>query len=155
MQLQIVAIGRLRPGPEADLVLRYLARADRAGARVGIGPVNVREVSARKGGAEEEAGPLLKATAGARPLVVLDERGASLNSPDLAAGLAAWRDRGGRQAAFVIGGADGIASTIRDRADLVLSLGPLVWPHMLVRVMLAEQLYRSASILSGSPYHRA
>ena len=154
MRLQIAAVGRLRSGPEADLVSDYLARAGRTGMQVGIGPVGLQEVEARTGGAQEEARRLAKATAGAKPLVVLDERGAALNSPGLAARLETWRDHGHRQAAFVIGGADGIASTLRDRADLVLSLGPMVWPHMLVRVMLAEQLYRSVSILSGSPYHR-
>ncbi|MYA89417.1 MAG: 23S rRNA (pseudouridine(1915)-N(3))-methyltransferase RlmH [Boseongicola sp. SB0662_bin_57] len=154
MKLQVAAVGRLRPGPEADLVSDYLARAGRTGRQVGIGPVDIQEVEARKGGTQEEARLLAKATAGTKPLVVLDERGTSLNSPGLAARLEAWRDLGHRQATFVIGGADGVASTLRDRADLVLSLGPMVWPHMLVRVMLAEQLYRSVSILSGSPYHR-
>ncbi|MYH58762.1 MAG: 23S rRNA (pseudouridine(1915)-N(3))-methyltransferase RlmH [Boseongicola sp. SB0675_bin_26] len=155
MKLQIVAVGRLRSGPESDLVSDYLARTGKNGMQVGIGPVNIHEVEARKGGAEEEARLLAKATAGTKPLVVLDERGTSLNSPGLAARLESWRDHGHRQATFVIGGADGVASTLRDQADLVLSLGPMVWPHMLVRVMLAEQLYRSVSILSGSPYHRA
>ena len=154
MKLQIAAVGRLRSGPEADLVRDYLARTGRTGTRVGIGPVNIQEVEARKGGAQEEARLLAKATVDAKPLVVLDERGTSLNSPGLAARLEAWRDHGHRQATFVIGGADGVASTLRDRADLVLGLGPMVWPHMLVRVMLAEQLYRSVSILAGSPYHR-
>lgn len=154
MKLQVTAVGRLRPGPEADLVSDYLARTGRTGMQVGIGPAEIREVEARKGGTQEEARLLAKATVGTKPLVVLDERGTSLNSPGLAARLAAWRDHGHRQATFVIGGADGVASTLRDRADLVLSLGPMVWPHMLVRVMLAEQLYRSVSILSGSPYHR-
>ena len=154
MKLQVVAVGRLRSGPEADLVHDYLVRAEKTGTRVGIGPANVREVEARKGGRAEEAVLIEKATAGTKPLVVLDERGASLNSPGLAARLEDWRDQGCRQATFVIGGADGVAPALRNRADLVLSLGPMVWPHMLVRVMLAEQLYRSVSILSGSPYHR-
>lgn len=154
MNLQIAAVGRLRSGPEAELVSDYLARTGRTGVQVGIGPVNIQEIEARKGGTKEEARLLAKATADAKPLVVLDERGTSLNSPGLAARLEAWRDHGHRQVTFVIGGADGVTSTLRDRADLVLGLGPMVWPHMLVRVMLAEQLYRSVSILSGSPYHR-
>ncbi len=154
MRLQIVAVGRLRSGPEADLVRDYLARTGKTGTRVRIAPVHVREVEARKGGTEEEARLLAKASGNAKPLVVLDERGTALNSPGLAARLEAWRDQGHRQATFAIGGADGVASALRGRADLVLSLGPMVWPHMLVRVMLAEQLYRSVSILSGSPYHR-
>ncbi len=87
-------------------------------------------------------------------MVALDERGQMLTSPDLARQLAQWRDEGRQDAAFVIGGADGLAPALRDRADLLLSFGRMVWPHMLVRVMLAEQLYRAATILSGGPYHR-
>ena len=78
-----------------------------------------------------------------------------LSSPDLAAHLAQWRDAGRQDAAFVIGGADGLDPALRARADLSISFGAMVWPHMLVRVMLAEQLYRAATILAGSPYHRA
>ena len=74
---------------------------------------------------------------------------------DFANQIALWRDNGQQDIAFVIGGADGIARSLRGRADMALSFGPMVWPHMLVRVMLAEQLYRAASILAGSPYHRA
>jgi 23S rRNA (pseudouridine1915-N3)-methyltransferase len=88
-------------------------------------------------------------------LVALDERGQMLSSPELAQRIADWRDAGRQDLAFVIGGADGLAPALRDRADLALSFGRLVWPHMLVRVMLAEQIYRAATILSGSPYHRA
>ncbi len=77
-----------------------------------------------------------------------------MTSPDLAKLLGDWRDQGRRHAAFAIGGADGHTKPLRDRADLLLSFGPMVWPHMLARVMLSEQLYRAASILAGSPYHR-
>ena len=86
--------------------------------------------------------------------MVLDERGKTLSSPELATQLAQWRDTGRQDAAFVIGGADGIGPGLRARADLAISFGRMVWPHMLVRVMLAEQLYRAATILAGSPYHR-
>ena len=87
-------------------------------------------------------------------IAVLDERGQVLTSPEFAEQLAEWRDEGRGDVAFVIGGADGIAPDLRKRADFALSFGAMVWPHMLVRVMLAEQLYRAASILSGRPYHR-
>ena len=90
----------------------------------------------------------------AEALIVLDERGTILSSPKFAERLAHWRDQGQAEACFVIGGADGIAPEIRDRADFALSLGKMVWPHMLARVMLTEQLYRAASILAGAPYHR-
>ena len=88
-------------------------------------------------------------------LVTLDERGRTMSSPDFAGLLARWRDAGRQEAAFLIGGADGLAPALRDTADQSISFGQMVWPHMLVRVMLAEQLYRAASILAGAPYHRA
>jgi 23S rRNA (pseudouridine1915-N3)-methyltransferase len=88
-------------------------------------------------------------------LVTLDERGRVLSSPEFADQLAKWRDGGRQDVSFVIGGADGIAPSFRARADFSISFGRMVWPHMLVRVMLAEQLYRAASILAGAPYHRA
>ncbi len=87
--------------------------------------------------------------------IVLDERGKQISSPKFAKSLAAWRDEGRGDLACAIGGADGLHPEMRASADLVLSFGPMVWPHMLVRVMLAEQLYRAASILAGSPYHKA
>ena len=87
-------------------------------------------------------------------IVTLDERGRQMSSPDLAGLLAKWRDGGRQDVAFVIGGADGIDPTLQARADESLSFGRMVWPHMLVRVMLAEQLYRAAQILAGTPYHR-
>ena len=90
-----------------------------------------------------------------RCLVVLDERGRQISSPDFASLLAGWRDGGRQDAAFVIGGADGLAPALRERANFALSFGAMVWPHALVRVMLAEQLYRAATILAGGPYHRA
>ncbi|TMV53266.1 23S rRNA (pseudouridine(1915)-N(3))-methyltransferase RlmH, partial [Thioclava sp. BHET1] len=85
----------------------------------------------------------------------LDERGKLLSSPDFADQMARWRDSGRQELAFVIGGADGIAPELRARADFSLSFGKMVWPHMLARVMLTEQIYRAATILAGSPYHRA
>lgn len=87
-------------------------------------------------------------------VVALDQRGTALTSPGLAAKLGAWRDSGRREIAFLIGGADGLGPAVLDRAELVLSLGPMTWPHLLVRAMLAEQLYRAVMILQGHPYHR-
>lgn len=156
MRLMLCAVGRLRAGPERALVNDYLQRLDRIGRPLNLGPLTEREVEDKRGGGmTAETALLLKALPEGAALCVLDERGKTLSSPDFAAHLAAWRDTGRQDAAFVIGGADGVDPTLRARADLVLSLGPMVWPHMLVRVMLAEQLYRAATILSGSPYHRA
>jgi 23S rRNA (pseudouridine1915-N3)-methyltransferase len=156
MRVTICAVGRLRAGPEQALVGDYLARFDRTGRALGLGPAAVVEVEARRGGGAAEEGALLaRALPGGAALCVLDERGESVTSPGFAGWLAGWRDGGRGDCAFVIGGADGVDPGLRARADRVLSLGPMVWPHMLVRVMLAEQLYRAATILAGGPYHRA
>ena len=155
MRLHLCAVGRLRAGPERALVDDYLARIDRTGRPLGLGPVTEHEVEDRKGGGVAAEGVLLaKVLPEGVALCVLDERGKTLSSPEFAQSLAGWRDAGRQDAAFVIGGADGVDPALRLRADLVISFGRMVWPHMLVRVMLAEQLYRAATILSGSPYHR-
>ncbi|OWJ80714.1 23S rRNA (pseudouridine(1915)-N(3))-methyltransferase RlmH [Haematobacter genomosp. 1] len=155
MKVQICAVGRLRSGPEAELVSDYLARFDRTGRPHGLGPATVAEVEDRKGGGMAAEAELLQRSLPAGALtVVMDERGQMPSSPDFAAMLVRWRDQG-RDVAFVIGGADGLSPAFRDRADAALSLGTMVWPHMLVRVMLAEQLYRAATIVAGTPYHRS
>ncbi|AXC48696.1 23S rRNA (pseudouridine(1915)-N(3))-methyltransferase RlmH [Paracoccus suum] len=154
MRLTIAAVGRLRPGPEATLLADYLDRFARTGRAIGLPRVSLAEVEAKSGGMAAEAALLARAVPAGSLLVTLDERGETLTSPQFAGRLGGWRDAG-RDATFVIGGADGIAPDLRARADLAISLGAMVWPHMLVRVMLAEQLYRAATILSGGPYHRA
>jgi 23S rRNA (pseudouridine1915-N3)-methyltransferase len=155
MRLTICAVGRLRGSPEKALLDDYLTRCGRTGRAVGLGPATVTEIDDRKGGGKAAEGEaLLKALPAGAVLCALDERGATLTSPDFAAQLARWRDDGAQDAAFVIGGADGLDAAVVDRAALVLSFGRMVWPHMLARVMLAEQLYRAAGILAGTPYHR-
>ncbi|MGP3696997.1 23S rRNA (pseudouridine(1915)-N(3))-methyltransferase RlmH [Rhodobacter sp. NSM] len=154
MKLQLCAVGRLRSGPERDLVEDYLGRFERTGKPLGLPGVQLVELEDRKGGGmEAEAELILKAVGPGAALAVLDERGRTLSSPEFAEQIARWRDAG-RDVALVIGGADGLAPRLRERADLAISFGKMVWPHMLVRVMLAEQLYRAATILAGSPYHR-
>ncbi len=149
-------MGRLRAGPERSLIDDYLARADKAGRPLGLGPFTVSEIDDRKGGGmAAEAALLDRAVPDGAHRIALDERGRVLSSPDFSATLARWRDDGVRDAALMIGGADGLDPALRDGADLVLSLGAMVWPHMLARVMLAEQLYRATQILAGTPYHRA
>ena len=156
MRVHICAVGRLRTGPEKDLVSDYLTRFDRTGRALGLGPAQLLEVEDRKGGGmAAEAVLLEKALPDGALVCVLDERGRVETSPDFAERLAGWRDQGRGDVAFVIGGADGIEPYLRDRADHALSFGKMVWPHMLVRVMLAEQLYRAATILAGGPYHRS
>ncbi len=156
MRVHIVAVGRLRSGPQKDLIDDYLARFDRAGRSLGLGPARVVEVDDRKGGGMAgEAGLLRRALPEGAVKVALDERGRIESSPDFAGRIAGWRDMGRGDLALMIGGADGIDPGLRSEADFALSFGKMVWPHMLVRVMLAEQLYRAASILAGTPYHRA
>ncbi len=155
MRIHICAVGRLRAGPESSLILDYLKRFDRTGRSLGVGPATVTEVEDRKGGGKAAESALLdRAIPSGAIICCLDERGQQMSSPEFARLLTRWRDAGRQDAAFVIGGADGTDPALRDRADALLSFGPMVWPHMLVRVMLAEQLYRATSILAGNPYHR-
>ncbi|MCB1366731.1 MAG: 23S rRNA (pseudouridine(1915)-N(3))-methyltransferase RlmH [Rhodobacteraceae bacterium] len=156
MRVRICAVGRLRSGPERLLVDDYLKRFAKTGRALGLGPAEVLEVEDRKGGGmAAEAALLDRALPDGAIMVALDERGRMMTSPEFADLLAGWRDAGRRDVAFVIGGADGIDPGLRNRADATVSFGAMVWPHMLVRVMLAEQLYRAAAILAGTPYHRA
>lgn len=155
MRLHIIAVGRLRGGPEKELIDDYLTRFDRTGRALGLGPANLIEVEDRKGGGmAAEAVLLEKAVPTGALICVLDERGRVETSPEFAARLGGWRDNGRSDVALIIGGADGTCANLRAKADHKLSFGKMVWPHMLVRVMVAEQLYRAASILSGGPYHR-
>ncbi|UYV36647.1 23S rRNA (pseudouridine(1915)-N(3))-methyltransferase RlmH [Rhodobacteraceae bacterium D3-12] len=156
MRVTICAVGRLRSGPEKDLIGDYTTRFDRTGRALGLGPLTLTEVEDRKGGGmEAEAALLTRAMPGNATAIALDERGKLMTSPDFAQTLARLRDDGTSDLAFLIGGADGLSPDLRARATLSLSFGKMVWPHMLARVMLTEQLYRAASILAGAPYHRA
>ncbi len=155
MRIQICAVGRLRAGPERTLIDDYLTRFDRTGRALGLGPAQLLEVEDKKGGGmAAEAGLLERVVPKGAVICVLDERGKLMSSPDFAHRLGDWRDAGRSDVAFLIGGADGLDPSLRNRADFKLSFGKMVWPHMLARVMLTEQLYRAASILAGSPYHR-
>ena len=155
MRISIVAVGRLRAGPEKTLLDDYLTRFDRTGRALGLGPARVIEVEDKKNAGMGAEGALLrKALPKGAVICTMDERGQVLSSPDFARKLGNWRDTGRQDLALIIGGADGIDPGLRAEADFSISFGAMVWPHMLVRVMLAEQLYRAATILSGGPYHR-
>ncbi len=155
MRISIVAVGRLRAGPEKTLLDDYLTRFDRTGRSLGLGPARVIEVEDKKNaGMGAEAALLRKALPKDAVICTLDERGRVMSSPDFAKKLGGWRDAGRQDLALIIGGADGIDPNLRAEADFSISFGAMVWPHMLVRVMLSEQLYRAATILSGGPYHR-
>ena len=159
MRLLIAAVGRLKSGPERLLIERYLERANAAGRAVGLAPVDVIEVSEstarRPADRIAEEGSALNAAVpkGARR-IVLDARGRNLTSEDFAARLVAWRDGGPTAAVFLIGGADGLAGTLGKGADLVLAFGSATFPHQIMRILLAEQIYRAVTILAGHPYHR-
>jgi 23S rRNA (pseudouridine1915-N3)-methyltransferase len=156
MRLHLCAVGRMRADqPERAILEDYHMRFNRTGKPLALGPLFETEVEDKKGGGmEAEADLLAKAVPAGALLVTMDERGKVLSSPEFAAQLARWRDDGRQDVAFVIGGADGIAPGLRERAAFSISFGRMVWPHMLVRVMLVEQLYRAATILGGGPYHR-
>lgn len=136
--LHIVARGKIGRSPEAELVDRYLKRI--------AWPAKVTELPDRGG--------VLPQPAANAVTVVLDERGKALASSEFARKLEGWRDTGRREARFLIGAADGHEEDLRGEAEMLLSFGPATWPHMLVRSMLAEQLYRATSIIAGHPYHR-
>lgn len=155
MRVHICAVGRLRMGPERTLIDDYLTRFERTGRALGFGAVSMIQVEDKTAsGMIKEAGLLKKSIPDGSLICALDERGKTLTSPDFARTLAGWRDQGRRDISFIIGGADGIHPDFRTAADTSLSFGPMVWPHMLARVMLCEQLYRAASILANKPYHR-
>ena len=158
MRIAIAAIGRMKNGPERELVARYLERATASGKPLALTGFEVSEINeSRAGSAAARKAEEARALRAALPegiTVMLDERGKGLNSEAFAAQLARWRDDGRPAVGFVIGGADGIDPDFVRTADLTVSFSPMVWPHQLVRIMLAEQLYRAATILSGHPYHR-
>lgn len=151
--VRILAVGVDRAGPFRELVEDYRTRFDRVGRPLGLGPLQVDEVEARVATPAAQGALLRASLPRGAAVVALDERGEAASSPDLARRLDRWR--GERpQACFLIGGADGLDPGLVAAADWRLSFGPMVWPHLLARVMLAEQLYRAATILAGTPYHR-
>ncbi|MEO8530616.1 MAG: 23S rRNA (pseudouridine(1915)-N(3))-methyltransferase RlmH [Deltaproteobacteria bacterium] len=154
MRLQVAVVGRLKSGPEFDLWKDYIARFGKVGRPLGLPAIELSEVEDKTSkGMSAEAILLSKVIAPGAFIVAMDERGAQLTSPEFAQLLADRRDAA-QDVALVIGGADGIAPDLRAQAGQLISFGRMVWPHMLARVMLAEQLYRAATILAGSPYHR-
>jgi 23S rRNA (pseudouridine1915-N3)-methyltransferase len=158
LRIVVAAIGRMKQGPERELVSRYLDRARATGKPLALTGFDVLEFAESRAGSadarkDEEARTLIAALPdGVR--VVLDEHGKSISSQAFATQLGRWRDDARPAVSFVIGGADGHGRELLGGADLTLSFSPLTWPHQLVRIMLAEQLYRATTILSGHPYHR-
>ena len=160
MRIVVAAVGRLKRGPETELSERYRKRAAQTGRQLALRDIEIIEI--RESRADQPAKRMLEesiALANVIPqgsaVVLLDAQGENIDSPGLAGLLAKWRAEDRPAAVFLIGGADGLAPSLRDEATLRLSFGTATWPHQLVRVMLLEQLYRAATILTGHPYHRA
>jgi 23S rRNA (pseudouridine1915-N3)-methyltransferase len=159
MRLLLICVGRPKAGPERDLAARYIERAAAAGRAIGFSGVELREAgesrAARPDDRKREEAQVIRGLLG-RPanVIALDENGAQMTSRSLATELGRARDQGIASAAFVIGGPDGLEPAFLASASLTLSFGAMTWPHQLVRIMAAEQIYRAVTILSGHPYHR-
>ncbi len=151
MNILIAAIGKLKSGPELALYEHYTKRL---AWKIKLHEFELKKPLSSPQRKAAEAGLLLPACENADHIIALDEKGRELESPQFAAYLQKRRDNGDRTIAFIIGGADGLDDSIRKKAGLMLSLGKMTWPHLLVRGMLAEQLYRAHTILNNHPYHR-
>ncbi|MGB9365033.1 MAG: 23S rRNA (pseudouridine(1915)-N(3))-methyltransferase RlmH [Xanthobacteraceae bacterium] len=158
MRIVVAAVGRLKRGPEVELAERYRERAVKSGRGIGLRSLDIIEIAeSRARDAQrrmlEESIALANIIPERAATVLLDPRGEALDSNGFVKRLRGWNDSG-RDAAFVIGGPDGLAPTLSENATLHLAFGALTWPHQLVRVMLLEQIYRAITMMSGHPYHR-
>ncbi|MDQ0326438.1 23S rRNA (pseudouridine1915-N3)-methyltransferase [Rhodopseudomonas julia] len=159
MQIFVLAVGRMKAGPEADLAARYLERVGKGGRSVGISGISVREIAessaSRADDRKAEEAASLKKLAAGYPIVALDETGRNLSSEDFAGLIGGEAEKGVSGLCLVIGGPDGLDPSLREEAIAAIAFGRMTWPHKLARAMLAEQVYRAVTILSGHPYHRA
>lgn len=160
MRIVVAAVGRLKQGPERELASVYRKRAEAIGRNSGFRDIEIVEIrESRAQDVErrrtEEAIAIANIIPERAIVVILDEHGDNLDSAALAALLQQWRSEDRPAVCFIIGGADGLAPSLRERAKLKLAFGATTWPHQLVRVMMLEQLYRAGTILAGHPYHRA
>ena len=160
MRILIAAVGRLKQGPERELAAAYRKRAETIGRAFGLRDIEIVEIrESRAQDAERRRHEESIAIANVIPeravIAILDERGDNLDSAALASTIGGWRAEDRPAACFIIGGADGLAASLRDRAKFKLAFGAATWPHQLVRIMLLEQIYRAGTILAGHPYHRS
>jgi 23S rRNA (pseudouridine1915-N3)-methyltransferase len=160
MRIVVAAIGRLKQGPETELSERYRKRAAQTGRQLGLREIEIIEIRESRAGDAgkrmlEESIALANVIPQGAVVVLLDSHGENLDSASFATQLAQYRANGRPAVVFVIGGPDGLAASLYDKAELRLSFGTATWPHQLVRGMLMEQLYRATTILTGHPYHRA
>jgi len=159
MQVSIFAIGRMKSGAEQELSRRYLDRFAKIAAPIGLAFTGLREIAESRAPTSaqrqaQESAKLMEILSDATRLVLLDERGKDFSSPQFSQWLGLRRDEGDKAVIFALGGPDGHAQTARERSDLILSFGRATWPHQIARILLAEQLYRAATLLTGHPYHR-
>lgn len=159
MRLLIAAVGKLKQGPERELLTHYLARVGALGRKLGLGPLSLIEIPESRAASatvrcRDEAKALLAKLPPSYRQICLDRAGTQLSSEGFAVRLGKFRDSGTDGLAFVIGGADGLGGEVLAKADMRLSLGAMTLPHGLARIVLAEQLYRAETILAGHPYHR-
>ena len=160
MRLMVIAVGRLKDGPERELAERYAKRFDDIGRKLGVRGLDIHEIPesrARDAATRmaEEAAAISAAIPEKSILVALDERGDNLDSTGFARHLGRWRDEQVANTIFAIGGADGLSPDLWRKAKVRMAFGSATWPHQMVRIMLLEQIYRAATILAGHPYHRA
>jgi 23S rRNA (pseudouridine1915-N3)-methyltransferase len=146
MRIVVAAIGRLKQGPERELAERYRKRAADAGRKAGLSAVDIVEMKESRAG--EAARRMLEES-------ILDARGESMSSAAFAGRLHDWRQQNKPAVVFIIGAAEGLAPSLKEKASLAIAFGAATWPHQLIRIMLLEQLYRAVTILAGHPYHRA
>jgi 23S rRNA (pseudouridine1915-N3)-methyltransferase len=160
MRVVVAAVGRLKQGPERELAERYRKRAAEAGRSAGLSAVDVIEIKESRAADAarrmvEESIAIANVIPERAATVILDGRGETINSAAFAGRLQEWRQQNKPAVVFIIGAADGLAPSLREKASIAIAFGTATWPHQLVRVMLLEQLYRAVTILSGHPYHRA
>ena len=160
MRISVAAVGRVKAGPETELIKRYTARFNGSGRSLGLGPIAMIELAECRDGnvgvrKQDEATRLLAKSDADAVVIALDEHGRNPNSLKFADMIAGHRDEGAPAMAFLIGGPDGHGEAVLRGARETISLGAMTLPHGLARVVLLEQLYRAATILSGHPYHRA
>jgi 23S rRNA (pseudouridine1915-N3)-methyltransferase len=160
MRLVVIAVGRLKAGPERELVERYRERFVDLSRKLGFRSLEIHELAesrARETAARmtEEAAAITALIPDGAIAVAMDERGKSIDSATFAKQLGRWRDESTAAVVFIIGGADGLSPELRRKVKASFAFGSATWPHQMVRIMLLEQLYRAATILAGHPYHRA
>ncbi len=160
MRIVVIAIGRLKQGPERELAERYRERFDDIGRKLGFRSLEIHEIPESRardaaGRMADEADAISALIPDKSSIIALDDRGEAIDSATFARHLGRWRAESVPTAVFLIGGADGLSPELRRKVKLSVAFGKATWPHQMVRVMLLEQVYRAATILSGHPYHRA